>query len=177
LVKTFEVSTDSPYLSPLSDFKADSLHQALSFTPKAFLDVRNVEFCRAYRLTINNIEPVSFRLPRIRKEYFQDDVYNKETRVTWEAALSAADWFSGQDAGSLKTVTLKPDDMINLSEAGLETVKTQKYENFYEYKAKYKTDEQKKDELISAMTNKLCLNDGPLKQDLMEGVDPDEWDD
>lgn len=25
------------------------------------------------------------------------------------------------------------------------------------------------------MNTKLCLNDGPLPQDLTEGVDPDEW--
>jgi len=34
-----------------------------------------------------------------------------------------------------------------VSEAPAEVVKPQKYENFHEYSAKYKTDEQKKDEV------------------------------
>ena len=30
-------------------------------------------------------------------------------------------------------------------------------------------------QLLSAMTNKLCLDNAPLPQDLTEGVDPEEW--
>jgi len=64
-----------------------------------------------------------------------------------------------------------------LSAAPVEAAKQQKYESFSEYSAKYKTDAEKKDELVRAMTNKLNINEGPLPQDLTEGVDPDEWDD
>ena len=62
----FEVSTDAPQLSALSDFKADCLHQALSFLPKSSVDVRKIELRRAMRLTSNSIEPVTFRVPRIK---------------------------------------------------------------------------------------------------------------
>jgi len=60
------VSTDAPQLSALSDFKADCLHQALSFLPKSCVNVRTVEVARAMRLTSNSIEPVTFRVPRIK---------------------------------------------------------------------------------------------------------------
>jgi len=65
-VYTFEVSTDAPQLDALSNFKADCLHQALSFLPKSSVDVRQVELARAMRLTSNSIEPVTFRVPRLK---------------------------------------------------------------------------------------------------------------
>ena len=55
-----------PHIFPLSDYKGDGLHQALSFLPKSQVDVRVVEFARALRLTSINIEPVSFRVPRVK---------------------------------------------------------------------------------------------------------------
>lgn len=63
-MKAYEVAQDHPHLFSLSDFKADGLHQALSFLPKTVIDVRKVEFARALRLTANSIEPVSFKVPR-----------------------------------------------------------------------------------------------------------------
>lgn len=66
----FEVSTDAPQLSALSDFKADCLHQALSFLPKFSVDVRKVELARAMRLTANSVEPVTFRVPRLKVLYY-----------------------------------------------------------------------------------------------------------
>jgi len=65
-VYAFEVSTDDPQLSALSNFKADCLHQALSFLPKSSVDVRHIEVARAMRLTSNSIEPVTFRVPRLK---------------------------------------------------------------------------------------------------------------
>ena len=66
MVYAFDVSTDEPQLSALSNFKADCLHQALSFLPKSSVDVRCVEVARAMRLTSNSIEPVTFRVPRLK---------------------------------------------------------------------------------------------------------------
>lgn len=41
---------------------------------------------------------------------------------------------------------------------------------------KEKTDDEKKEELISAMMNKMGdKDDEPLPQDEMDGVDSDEW--
>jgi len=65
-VYAYEVSTDTPHLSELSNFKADCVHQALSFLPKCCVNVRSVELARAMRLTANTIEPVTFRVPRLK---------------------------------------------------------------------------------------------------------------
>lgn len=58
--------------------------------------MRAVEFARAYRLTNTTIEPVAFSVPRVRTAFFQDDLL-PPTRVLWEAALTAAEWFAGED--------------------------------------------------------------------------------
>ena len=172
-VFAFEVSKDPPHLFPLSAYKADSLHQAVSFLPKLMVNVKDVEFARMYRLTANSIEPVSCTVPRVKKTFFQDDIF-PDTKVTWEMTLSSEEWFAGTDRVP-KYVSLKPSDMTNLSEAPANAPKPQKFESYQ--REVYKTDEEKKEELLSAMTNKLELDDGPLPQDLTEGVEEDEWDD
>ena len=62
----FEISEDFPHIFPLSDFKAGGLHQAFSFLPKIVVDARTVEFARAFRLTANSVEPISFKVPRVK---------------------------------------------------------------------------------------------------------------
>ena len=71
--------------------------------------MRDVEFARFVSLTSTSVEPLSFTVPRVKSEYFQDDLF-PPTRVTWNATLTAAQWFAGaqQPADRLQ---LKPDDM------------------------------------------------------------------
>ncbi|KAL5012879.1 hypothetical protein ScPMuIL_011430 [Solemya velum] len=173
LVYTFEVSDEAPHLFQLSHHKAEGLHQSLSFMPKFLCDVRNIEFAKAWRLTNSTIEPISFTVPRVKTEYFQDDLF-PDARITWRPYLTSSQWFSGMNAET-KTMSLKPSDMKLLSEAPIAAPKPKKYESYDE--ATFKTDNQKKEELMSAMVNKLGLKETPLPQDLEEGVDSDEWDD
>ncbi|CAH1777231.1 unnamed protein product [Owenia fusiformis] len=172
-VVTYEVSLEEPYIFPLSPYKCTDLHQAVSFLPKSQCNVKDVEFAKGYRLTTTSIQPLSFTVPRVKKEYFQDDLF-PDTRMSWEPALSASEWFQGIDRKQ-PLVSLAPDDMKPLSQAPVEAPKVKKYESYN--KEVYKTDEQKKEELLAAMTNKLGTHDEPLPQDLTEGVDDDEWDD
>ena len=60
-----------------------------------------------------------------------------------------------------------------VSEAPVEAPKPKKYESYNA--ATYKTDEEKKEELMSAISGKLEQHAEPLPQDLTEGVDEDEW--
>lgn len=60
-----------------------------------------------------------------------------------------------------------------MSEAPKAAPVQRKYDGF---DPKYKTDEEKKEELIAAMITKMGDQDeDPLPQDEMEGVDSDEW--
>lgn len=170
----YEIIAEPPHLFELSHIKVGEAHQAVAFCRKTACDVKEVEFLKAFRLTKTFIEPFVFGVPRVQKEYFQDDIF-PETTVTWEPSLTSDDWFNGQNKEQRK-ISLKPTDMKLLSEAPkVEVVK--KYESQTEL-GEYKTDQQKKEELLSAMSGKLTNYDSvPLPQDLSEGVDESEWDD
>lgn len=60
-----------------------------------------------------------------------------------------------------------------MSEAPVEAPKPKKYDSYNP--ETYKTDEQRKQELISAVSGKLEQHEEPLPQDLTEGVEDDEW--
>ena len=79
---------DHPHLHPLSPYQAPGLTQGygwiqnkssmkvqhqqhLDQPDRAMPQVREVEFARAYRLTMTSIEPVSFAVPRVKSTYFQ----------------------------------------------------------------------------------------------------------
>ncbi|XP_030763580.1 coronin-7 isoform X2 [Sitophilus oryzae] len=113
-IYAFEITDEHPYICPLSHHRCNSLHQGLSFLPKNTCEVQNVEFAKAYRLTNNSIEPLSFTVPRIKTELFQDDLF-PPTRITWKPSSTSAEWFSGKDKGP-ERLNLKPEGMESLTE-------------------------------------------------------------
>jgi len=145
----------------------------MQYLPKISCNVSKIEFARAYRLTQTMLEPISFTVPRVKAEYFQDDLF-PDTAVLWEATMSASEWFGGMDKKP-KTISVHPEGMTKLSDAPPDEIKERKYEKFDA--ATYKTDAEKREELVNAVTSKLGMRDDPLPQDLTEGVDSDEWSD
>ncbi|XP_073350573.1 coronin-7 [Pagrus major] len=172
-VHIYEVMPEAPHFMQCSSFNSPEPHKGLAFLPKKECNVRDVEIAIGLMLTKTTIEPVAFRVPRVKKEFFQDDVYT-DTAVCWEPALSASAWLAGMN-GHHKKISLKPKDMTPVSEAPKEAP-VRKYLPSSVY-LEEKTDEQKKDELLSAMVAKLGNMDDPLPQESFEGVDEDEWDD
>uniref|UniRef100_A0A3Q2PC43 Coronin n=1 Tax=Fundulus heteroclitus TaxID=8078 RepID=A0A3Q2PC43_FUNHE len=172
-VYIYEVIPEDPYFIECSSFNSPEPHKGLAFLPKTECNVRDVEIAVGLMLTKTTIEPVAFRVPRVKKEFFQDDVY-PDTAVWWEPALTASAWLSGSN-GQHKKISLKPKDMTPVSEAPKEAP-VRKYLPSSVY-LEEKTDEQKKEELLSAMVAKLGNMDDPLPQESFEGVDDEEWDD
>uniref|UniRef100_A0A8C6KGN9 Coronin n=1 Tax=Nothobranchius furzeri TaxID=105023 RepID=A0A8C6KGN9_NOTFU len=170
-VYVYELVPEDPYFIECSSFNSSEPHKGLVFLPKTECNVRDVEIAVGLMLTKTSIEPVAFRVPRVKKEFFQDDVYT-DTAVWWEPALAASAWLSGSN-GQHRKISLKPKDMTPVSEAPKEAP-VRKYLPSSVY-LEEKTDEQKKDELLSAMVAKLGNMDDPLPQESFEGVDEDEW--
>uniref|UniRef100_A0A9J7ZMW9 Coronin n=1 Tax=Cyprinus carpio carpio TaxID=630221 RepID=A0A9J7ZMW9_CYPCA len=170
-VYIYEIVPEAPYFMECSSFHSSEPHKGLCFLPKAECNVRDVEVARAIRLGKTTIEPVAFRVPRVKKEFFQDDVF-PETAVWWDASLTAAAWLSGSN-GQHRKISLRPNDMTPVSEAPKEAP-VRKYLPSSVY-LEEKTDEQKKEELLSAMVAKLGNREDPLPQESYEGVDEDEW--
>ncbi|XP_011297692.1 coronin-7 isoform X2 [Fopius arisanus] len=186
-IYAFEVTEEAPYICPLSHHRCASLHQGLSFLAKNKCDVASVEFASALRLTNNTIEPLSFTVPRIKSELFQDDLF-PPTRVTWKSSMSAGEWFAGANKQAIR-ISLKPPGMDCLSDnqgSGIVTAPVSAKQsgqfavsqqpsgrmNSNEwYKAKH-------DEIQKNMSNSLGeMIQCSLEQDHMEGVEEHEWDD
>ncbi|XP_051905594.1 coronin-7-like isoform X1 [Hippocampus zosterae] len=172
-VHIYEIVPDDPYFEECSSFKSPEPHKGLAFLPKSECNVREVEIAVALMLTKTTVEPVVFKMPRVKKEFFQDDLY-PDTPACWEPALSASAWLNNAD-GQHRKISMRPADMTPVSEAPKEApVRKYMPSTFY---LEEKTDEQKKEELLEAMVAKLGNMDDPLPQDSFEGVDDDEWDD
>lgn len=65
-IYAFEITDEAPHICPLSHHRCATSHQGLSFLTKNHCDVSAVEFAKAFRLTNNTIEPLSFTVPRIK---------------------------------------------------------------------------------------------------------------
>ncbi|XP_067859174.1 coronin-7 [Heptranchias perlo] len=172
-VHIYEVQTEDPYFLQCSSFSSTDPHKGFGFLPKTECNVREVEVARALRLGHSSMEYIVFKVPRVKREFFQDDIF-PDTTVWWRPVLSASAWLAGSN-GQHKKMGLKPEGMTPVSDAPKEApVRKYKPSAFY---LEEKTDEEKKEELLSAMVAKLGNMEDPLPQDLFEGVDEDEWDD
>lgn len=167
----YELLPEAPFFLECNCFTSPDPHKGFALLPKKECDVRDVEFARCLRLRQTSLEPVAFRLPRVKKEFFQDDVF-PETAVTWEPVLTAQAWLGGAN-GQPQLFSLHPSDMIPVSQAPREAPARRAPSAVY---LEEKSDQQKKEELLSAMVAKLGNREDPLPQDSFEGVDEDEWD-
>ncbi|XP_011141113.1 coronin-7 isoform X2 [Harpegnathos saltator] len=187
-IYAFEVTEEPPYCCPLSHHRCSSLHQGLSFLPKNKCDVASVEFASALRLTNNTIEPLSFTVPRIKSELFQDDLF-PPTKVTWKLTLSSTEWFNGSNKQPSR-ISLKPPGMDNLTEnqsqnvVATSQVATKPSSTPFGISAQpfnrlgWNPDvKAKQEEIQKTMSNFVGdVIQCSLEQDHMEGVEEHEWD-
>ncbi|XP_036134423.1 coronin-7 [Molossus molossus] len=168
----YELLPEAPFFLECNSFTSPDPHKGFVLLPKTECDVREVEFARCLRLRQTSLEPVAFRLPRVRKEFFQDDVF-PDTAVSWEPVLSAKDWLGGANRQP-RLLSLQPSGMTPVSQAPREAPARRAPSSALYLEEK--SDQQKKEELLNAMVAKLGNREDPLPQDSFEGVDEDEWD-
>lgn len=73
------------------------------------MDVRKVEFARFVRLCKATAEILSVSVPRIKTQFFQDDIF-QDTRVTWKPTVTSEEWLDGKE-GQAEWISLQPADM------------------------------------------------------------------
>jgi len=182
IVRVFHVHDES--IDFLTNFMSNADVTGLAFRPKAACDVKAAEV--GQMLTIyggDKIMPVTFRVPRKRLEYFQDDLY-PSTRVL-EPSLSAAEWFAGKSAEP-RCYSLRPDNMELLSQAPPEalTEKQLKYQAHLAAKAAPKpvgplglqSSEEVRDHFRAiASANINATNRWDARPDDSNDVADDEW--
>ncbi|KAI8908919.1 hypothetical protein EDD86DRAFT_206423 [Gorgonomyces haynaldii] len=69
--------------------------QAVSFLPKKYCDVNKIEILRGFRLCPNHVETLSVVVPRLKTEFFQDDIYNP-TLDTEKPSLEIDQFLKGE---------------------------------------------------------------------------------
>uniref|UniRef100_A0A182MAM5 Coronin n=1 Tax=Anopheles culicifacies TaxID=139723 RepID=A0A182MAM5_9DIPT len=174
----FEITDEAPFICPLSHHRCTTLTQGLSFLSKNHCDVATVEFARALRLTNGTVEPLSFKVPRIKSELFQDDLF-PPTKVLWQPTLSGEEWFAGRDVAPTR-ISLKPEGMDTLSsiQPTVTTTPSKKTEAILMpqgmHKPFAKAPEHVQEQIKNAVSARMSVNK-KLEQDSMEGVDEKEW--
>ncbi|GAA5978078.1 hypothetical protein JCM11641_006621 [Rhodosporidiobolus odoratus] len=99
----------------LPSFDHGTLQSAFAFMPKTRVDVKAVEVIKALRLTPNEVQEVSFTIPRAKAAFFQNDIF-VPTRETETPSMTAQDYKEGKDT-PLRMVDLRPEGMKLLSDA------------------------------------------------------------
>ncbi|KAJ3339965.1 Coronin-7 [Gonapodya sp. JEL0774] len=172
-VRIWEVSQEEPYAKDLSRFETGQLQQGFALSRKEECDVRGIEVNKAWRLTSAGIELVSFKVPRTRDEFFQDDLFPPTTDRT-TSTFTAAAWLGGANA-DLPKISLKPSDMIALSEAPAATRSPPSKRALPT--ERILTDDEKREQMMANML-KIAreVDDKPVqKKDDIER-DDSEWD-
>jgi coronin-7 len=122
----FHCSATAPHFRRCNNWKSGSESRGVFLLDKPAANVMDAEMQPAFKLTKDAIFPVSFHVPRRRKDFFQDDLYPQSRRR--DSPLAADAWFDGADA-SVKYVDLCPAGTTRLSDAPEEelTVFQQRY--------------------------------------------------
>ncbi|KAJ3047864.1 Coronin-7 [Rhizophlyctis rosea] len=156
----------------LTRFESPGIQQGVSFLPKRTCDIRSIEIAKAWRMTQTAVESLSFTVPRLKKELFQDDIY-VPTRDVENAALTVEEWLAGK-SGTQKKIDLAPSDMTPLSQASVLKVEKKVVTPLQDSHDEGKRKEQTMKEMFEQAKES---GQEQLEQDKMEGVADDEWDD
>ncbi|PIO68695.1 WD domain, G-beta repeat protein [Teladorsagia circumcincta] len=174
-INMYEVSCDAPYLLPLTPYTAPLIGQAIAFHNKKRCDVMAVEFQRAWRLTERTLEQVIFRVPRVKKDVFQSDLF-PDALVTWRPVMTAEEWLAGSSKAP-QFESLMPEGVSALAKPvpfvapsrPLQKPLLSGLEHAHEPKI-----EPDRKEVQNSWSSKI-VEDRTLEQDEMEGVSEEEW--
>lgn len=74
IIRYYEITSSDTYLEYLDSYKGAQPQKGASFLPKRAVDPMRAEVMRCVRLSLNQVEYVSFLVPR-KSEAFQEDLY------------------------------------------------------------------------------------------------------
>jgi len=95
-IRYYEYENDD--LFSLSEHKSSEPQRGMTFLPPRAVNVSDCEVARAYKVTNQAIEPISFIVPR-KSDSFQADIF--PPAPSGQPALSADEFFSGKTAAPL----------------------------------------------------------------------------
>jgi coronin-1B/1C/6 len=92
LIRYFEM--EDGVLHHLSDFRSNTPHKGVCFTPKTGVDYMSCEVAFCLRLQRSLVEPIHFIVPR-KSELYQEDLY--PPTYAGKPSVTAEEWLSGQN--------------------------------------------------------------------------------
>ncbi|KAI9628610.1 hypothetical protein KEM48_011566 [Puccinia striiformis f. sp. tritici PST-130] len=148
----------------LTPFVHSTIQLGYSFFIKQVLDIKAIEVAKALRLTGNQVEVVSFKIPRNREEFFQDDVFCDTRDLLNPIFKNGHDWLTLGESDTLEgggdvqerelidgivRINLQPVGMSKLSQAPL--TKAQSNQKSLIAKGPQLTDSQKADQYLDKL--------------------------
>ncbi|CAD6978783.1 unnamed protein product [Tilletia controversa] len=93
-IRYYELESDELHF--LTEYKSSEPQRGACFVPRRCLNAEENEIARAYKVTGNSVQPISFLVPR-RAESFQADIFPPAPSAV--PAMSAAEFFNGKTSG------------------------------------------------------------------------------
>jgi len=93
-IRYYEIVDEAPFIHPLDEFRSNTPHKGVCFTPKTAVDFMGFEVALCFRFLRDVVEPVHFVVPR-KSELFQADLF--PDTFAGKAALTNTEWLSGSD--------------------------------------------------------------------------------
>ena len=178
-----------------NEFKTDNTQPiaGICLLPKNLCNVREVEVTKMLKLTQNAVIPITFTLPRQKKEFFQDDIY-----LPIKASIPSIDFNSFMSSTPGTNIvanyeSMKPADMIRLSEKPADMIRTLKTTEFKEKIDKAEIEAKERENVFAKMAQ-MAIERQQYHPNLSGGSQPiqgkvdakimsesevadDEWDD
>jgi len=93
-IKYFEIVSEAPYVHFLSEYSDSQTTKGIGWLPKTSMDTSKCEVARALRLSRDQIQPISFQVPR-KSDMFQADIF--PDTYAGVPALNATEWLAGEN--------------------------------------------------------------------------------
>ena len=170
-IKFYELNNDAPMVHALTDHQTSVPQVGVALLHKTTCNVKEVEIGIVYKLTQTTVEPITFSVPRTKKEFFQDDIYTPT--LSADPSTDAASWFVGKDVQP-KEVSLQPQGMQKLSEAPQKVVEKRRV---VVQDDSHMDIDKVKERMLGSLGALANMEDAPIPGDEKEGVDESEWDD
>ncbi|KAI9364418.1 hypothetical protein DFJ73DRAFT_416385 [Zopfochytrium polystomum] len=167
-IETFYVDIRNRQVTKVNRASLPTIQSGVVFAPKHECNVRIVEVAKAYRLVATGLDLVSFTVPRLKKDYFQDDLFPP---YTFASGTSVSAWRGGADV-AFSTMNLQPKDLAAVSSIQKITTPQRPKHVF----SKELTQLEKRVELMRKMGERANDDDYVMPQDKFEGVEDSEWD-
>ncbi|XP_072769329.1 coronin-2B-like [Nerophis lumbriciformis] len=110
-IRYYELTSEKPYISFLTEFRSPLPHKGLAVMPKRGLDVNACEIFRFYRVIAikDLVEPLSMIVPRKKSGTFHEDLYPMTAGNT--AAMTAQEWLAGINRSPV-LISLRPSAKV-----------------------------------------------------------------